>query len=145
MGLLQPTGPRLAGSDADKSPACWLVPGPYLPVLVTVKSRRQTLPWMSDFTGFCQSDTQEILCNWIRQTAPGKLDLKLSKANVSTFPPTLLYGAGHLDWRQQEKQGGNENRTADLHVASEALHQAALPSHPPSSAISVLPFEFRQS
>ena len=31
MGLLQPTGPALAGSNADKSPACWLAPGAYLP------------------------------------------------------------------------------------------------------------------
>jgi hypothetical protein len=74
-------------------------------VLVMVKLGRQTLPWMSDFTGFCQSDTQEILCNWIRQTAPGKLDLKPSKANVSTFPPTLLYGGGSPGLEAAGKKG----------------------------------------
>lgn len=62
---------------------------------------------------------------------------------MSTFPPILLYGGRSpgLEAAGEKREEEEENRAAVLYLASEAVHQAAIPSHPHSSAISVLPFD----
>lgn len=148
--LVGPQAQCLLGATLTNLPlAGWLL-GLISLVLVTVKlftSEGDKLCLGCQTSQASARDTQEIPCNWIRQTAPGKLNLKPSKANMSTFPPILLYGGRSpgLEAAGEKREEEEENRAAVLYLASEALHQAALPSHPPSSAISVLPFEFRQS
>ena len=106
----KPAGPALTGSNAGKSPTCWMAPGAYLPGTghgeVIYIRRRQTLPWMSDFTGFCQrypgNTVQLDMTN-----STGKTQFKTEQSKyvyLSSHPPLW----GQVTWigGSRRKKGG---------------------------------------